>query len=77
MTDYIKREDAVEAAQAGADEWDGGYNINRDAYIECAIDKIPAADVVPWEWLEKYADGKRMNYASGFVHEAKEAYKNG
>lgn len=46
MAEHIDREAAVKAAQDGADEWDGGYNRNRDAYIECAIDKVPAADVV-------------------------------
>jgi len=46
VTDYISREAAVKAAQDGADKWDGGFNRNRDSYIECAIDLIPAADVV-------------------------------
>ena len=46
MFEYIEREAAVKAAQDGADEWDGGYNRNRDIYVEAAIDKVPAADVV-------------------------------
>lgn len=47
MTEYIERDAAVKAAQDGADEWDGGYNRNRDMYIEAAIDKLSAADVKP------------------------------
>lgn len=59
MTDYISREAAVKAAQDGADEWDGGFNRNRDSYIECAIDQIPAADVVEvvhgeWKQTSQY-----------------------
>lgn len=46
MKEYIEREAAVKAAQAGADEWDGGFNRNRDTYIECAIDEVPTADVI-------------------------------
>lgn len=45
MSEYIPREAAVKAAIDGADEWDGGYNRNRDVYIECSIDSVPAADV--------------------------------
>jgi hypothetical protein len=52
---YIEKEAAVRAAQDGADEWDGGCDRNRDAYIECAIDKVLPADVKPvvrgkWKW---------------------------
>lgn len=45
MKEYIERGMAVKAAQDGADEWDGGFNRNRDAYIETAIDRVPTADV--------------------------------
>lgn len=38
-------------------------------YIDC-----PLPDVVPWDWLEKYAEGKRLNFASGFIAEAKTEY---
>lgn len=45
MKEYIERSAAVKAAQDGADEWDGGFNRNRDAYIEAAIDKVPTVHV--------------------------------
>lgn len=59
MADYIEREVAVKAAIDGADEWDGGYNRNRDSYIECSIDNVPAADVAEvrhghWELIDKH-----------------------
>ena len=38
---------------------------------------IPAADVVPWEWLKRYASGMRMNYASDWVYEARKEYEGG
>lgn len=41
------------------------------------IASVPSADVVPWSWLQSYADGKRCNFASDFVIEAKEAYERG
>ena len=46
MKEYIERAAAVKAAQAGADEWGGDFNRNRDTYIEAAIDEVPTADVV-------------------------------
>lgn len=46
MKEYIERTAAVKAAQAGADEWGGDFNRNRDTYIEAAIDEVPTADVV-------------------------------
>lgn len=66
MTDYISREAAVRAAQDGADEWDGGFNRNRDAYIERAISEVPAADVRPvvretWEIADSYAGPGLIN----------------
>ena len=49
MKEYIEREAAIRAAKDGADAWDGGYSRYRDAYIESAINDIPAADVVDGE----------------------------
>lgn len=42
-----------------------------------AIKETKSSDVVPWSWLQSYADGKRCNYASDFVVEAKEVWENG
>jgi hypothetical protein len=77
MKEYIEREEAVRAAKNGADEWDGGCSRYRDASIESAMNDIPAADVVPWEWLERYAD----YFCAGvsmpeFVREAKMFYES-
>lgn len=46
MSEYIERDAAVKAAQDGADEWDGGFNRNRDMYIEAAMDNVPTVDAV-------------------------------
>ena len=48
--DLIKRSDAIKQAIEGADEWDGGYNQNREEYIRNAINSIPSADR-PREWI--------------------------
>lgn len=39
--------------------------------------EVDSADVVPWEWLERYAHGMRMNYASEWVQEARKRYEDG
>jgi hypothetical protein len=62
MTEYIKREAAIEAATDAADEWDGGYNPHRAAQIREGIKYIPAADVVPvrhgrWREVERGENG--------------------
>lgn len=48
----------------------------RCSEVRGAFDGIPFADVVPWSWLAEYAEGKRCNYASDFVIEAKEVWSN-
>ena len=75
MNEYIRREDAVKAL--GTIEI--CINLFEDSIEETAVavdTYAQAADVVPWEWLKRYANGKRMNYCSDFVLEAKEAYEN-
>ena len=44
--EYIDRDQAIKLAIYGADEWDGGYNRERDNIIMKAIKRIPSADVV-------------------------------
>lgn len=48
---------------------------------KCAFHKAKSAAVVEmanmfvlWEWLERYAEGKRCNYCSDFVADAKWAF---
>ena len=43
-----------------------------DAKSEAAIDV--AKIFVTWDWLAKYAEGKRSNFCSDFVSEAKQAF---
>lgn len=51
------------------------HNIPAGAPYRGALRRIltqaPAADIVPWDWLEKFAEGKRYNYLSDFLIEAK------
>lgn len=53
------------------------YSGSMSPYCKYLIEKFSSADVVPWSWLRSYADGKRCNYASDFVVEAKDAWENG
>lgn len=80
MMEHIEREAATAYAplpkhlreyQTG--NLDDAFEYGYDFAIK-QLEAIPAADVVPWSWLEQYAHGKMMNYASGFVFEAKETY---
>lgn len=47
MADLISRAAAIEAAIDGADDWDGGYNPERERYIREHMAKVPAVDAVP------------------------------
>lgn len=48
--DLISRAAAIEAAIDGADDWDGGYNPERERYIREHIAQLPAVDAVPVVW---------------------------
>lgn len=78
MKEYVLREDVLRCVEeAGHDnELDLGYPDHNEAFQEIIKD-IPAADVVPWEWLELYADyfwaGVSM---PEFVREAKMFYES-
>lgn len=64
MTDYIER-----------DVWKSlPDDLPYKASVKRVLIQAQAADVVPWAWLEAYAEGKRTNFCSGFVIEAKMAY---
>jgi len=54
--DLIKRSDAIKQAIEGADEWDGGYNQNREEYIRNAINSIPSADRPQGDYRRGYCD---------------------
>lgn len=60
MDDLISRSAAIEAAIDGADDWDGGCNIDREKYIERHLNEVPAIDAEPvvhgkWIHLHGYA----------------------
>lgn len=57
MDDLISRAAAIEAAVDGADDWDGGYNPERERYIKEHMAKVSAVDAIPMWWItEKYLD---------------------
>lgn len=67
MDDYISREAAIKAAKC---------HYPKANEMIAGIILVPAADVVPWEWLKRYAD----YFCAGvsmpeFVREAKMFYE--
>lgn len=66
MTDFISREaalDAIKIAELGQE-----YE---------AVETVPAADVAPWEFLERYADWFcAVVSMPEFIREAKAFYKD-
>ena len=72
MADYISRDYTVENMENYP--WDTEHDKN--AAIHLVRELVPAADVVPWEWLKLYAD----YFCAGvsipeFVGEAKMFYE--
>lgn len=70
--DYIERGEVFERLyKAWGNEVDASYcNVMMDV-----VNSVPSVPVVPWKRLEEYARGKRCNFASDFVLEAKQAYE--
>ena len=50
MSDLIDRQAAISAAVEAADEWDGGYNCERQRIIEKALARIPPAERKRGKW---------------------------
>lgn len=46
MADLISRAAALEAAIDGADDWDGGYDPERERYIREHMAKVPTVDAL-------------------------------
>ena len=67
MREYIYKGDAIFAVSALPLALDAETT---QRAIE-AVRAVPAADIVPWDWLKKFAEGKRYNYLSDFLIEAK------
>lgn len=69
MADYISREAALNCCPPVYDRH--GELWGESAEYE-RIEALPAADVVPWEWLEKYADNFNATVTmSEFIREAR------
>jgi hypothetical protein len=47
MDDLISRAAAIERAIDAVDEWDGGWNPNREEYIRKYFAEMPAVDAAP------------------------------
>lgn len=47
MDDLISRAAAIECAIDAVDNWDGGWNPNREEYIRKYFQELPAVDAVP------------------------------
>lgn len=72
-SDYIPRQAVLDYLyQAIQDEPNDGIRLG---YVRAksVIGSMPGADVVPWERLEKYAEGRTPKSAEGFVRRAREA----
>lgn len=57
MDDLISRQAAITAAVEAADEWDGGYNYERQLIIEEALARIPSAERKKGKWIGEPKDG--------------------
>jgi hypothetical protein len=58
MDDLISRAAAIECAIDAVDDWDGGWNPNRETVIRKYFEEIPAVDAVP---IIRCADCKWWN----------------
>lgn len=47
MDDFISRAAAIETAIDAVDDWDGGYNPNREEVIRKHFESMPTVDAVP------------------------------
>ena len=71
MSDFINREELIKKLK-----YDPLFGLVERYGITGVIEYIPPADVVPWSWLEDFADERWAS--SGvyrFLIKAKEAYK--
>jgi len=60
MDDLISREAAVECAIDAVDDWDGGWNPNRETVIRKYFAEVPAVDAAPvvhGRWVSKNEEG--------------------
>ena len=76
MNDLIYKEDAIKAAIIAADEWDGGFNIQREEMITDAINALTSVNPEPknGRWYKptgmmppEYAGRYRCSECDGFA----------
>ena len=71
MADYISREAALSCFHDWIDQRGDVHEADEIPEYQ-AIEALPAADVVPWAWLEKYADNFNATLTmSEFIREAR------
>ena len=79
MTEYIDRQAAIEALVEEPENWiDDEFDLGTQdqwRWDVKAIKEVPSADVVPWSFLERYADWfcALVSYPE-FIREAKMFY---
>lgn len=75
MIDYISREETLRVMCEACSARPACEN--EKCYSYGAVDNMPADDVVPWEFLERYADWfcALVSYPE-FIREAKAFYKS-
>ena len=66
MDELISRAAAIETAIDAVDDWDGGYNPNREEVIRKYFEIVPAVDVVP---VVRCKDCKHCYFAANRMHE--------
>ena len=81
MKEYIEREAAIKNFMQYTWYDDSGKTIDdgdeKHEILDDMFSAIPAADVVPWEWLERYADYFYAGVSMPeFIREAKMFYES-
>lgn len=64
MADLISRAAAIECAIDAVDDWDGGWNPNRETVIRKYFEELPAVDAVP------VVHGRWINYPECLRYES-------
>lgn len=55
MDDLISRATAIKCAIDAIDDWEGGWNPNRETVIKKYFEELPAVDAISVEWLRQEA----------------------
>lgn len=55
MDELVSRAMAIKCAIDAIDDWDGGWNPNREVVIKKYFEELPAVAAIPVEWLQQEA----------------------